>query len=114
MKIGNNGDQAAQAAELRNGAEAGKTKAGGAAAAPSPRVTVTESTKVELSSGASSLSSASNDEGVYDAEKVARVQEAIANGTYVISPEGIASKLIANARELLDRVGNGNGNGNQG
>jgi negative regulator of flagellin synthesis FlgM len=107
MKIGNNADQAAQAAELRSSADTGKTKAGSAAAG-SPRVTVTESTTVELSSGASALSSANNDDGVYDAEKVARVREAIANGTYVISPEGIASKLISNARELLDRVGSGN------
>jgi negative regulator of flagellin synthesis FlgM len=107
MKIGNNADQAAAAAEaLRKAADTGKAKSG-AAADSSPLVTVTESTKVELSAGASTAMSTSGQDGVFDADKVARMQEAIANGTYVISPEGIASKLIANARELLQNVGGG-------
>ena len=107
MKIGNSAEQAAQAAEaLRAAQDGGKAKAAGAASASAPLVSVTESTKVEISGAASAMSS-DKSESVFDAEKVARMQEAIANGTYVISPEGIASKLIANARELLQSVGGG-------
>jgi negative regulator of flagellin synthesis FlgM len=112
MKIGNSADQAAAAAEaLRTASDTGKTKAGGAAAAgSSPMVTITESTKVELSGTAAALAIGDTD-GVFDADKVARVQDAIANGSYVISPQAIASKLIANARELLQGSSSSDDNG---
>lgn len=109
MKIGNSADQTAEA--LRAAATSSSTgKAGSSSAAGAPVVTVEESTKVQLSGAASDLSAASGNDA-FDAEKVARMQQAIADGTYVISPDGIASKLIANARELLDAAGSRSSNG---
>jgi negative regulator of flagellin synthesis FlgM len=61
------------------------------------------STTVQLSSAATALLEGS--EGGFDAEKVKRVRDAIADGTYKINPEAIADKLIANAQELLGRGG---------
>lgn len=104
MKIGNSADQAELAAaavrsatesgKTRNGEEAATAKTGGAPNA------VEDSAKVHLSASASLLSTPGGGT-VFDSEKVARVQEAIANGTYVINPEAIASRLIANAKEVL-------------
>ncbi len=42
--------------------------------------------------------------GEFDADKVARVGQSIADGTFKINPEAIADKLIANAQELLTKV----------
>jgi negative regulator of flagellin synthesis FlgM len=39
----------------------------------------------------------------FDADKVQRVAQAIRDGRYPIDAEAIADKLIANARELLER-----------
>ena len=39
----------------------------------------------------------------FDAEKVARISQAIADGTFKINAEVIADKLIANAQELLTK-----------
>ncbi|PPE71739.1 flagellar biosynthesis anti-sigma factor FlgM [Caldimonas thermodepolymerans] len=61
-----------------------------------------ESATVKLSSTATSLLAATPE---FDAEKVAAIRQAIADGTYRIDPEAIADKLIANARELLNRPG---------
>lgn len=38
-----------------------------------------------------------------DLEKVEAVRQAIANKTYTVNPEAIAEKLLANAREMLQR-----------
>lgn len=59
---------------------------------------------VELSEVAASLRA----EGMtpeFDADKVARISQAIAEGNFQVNPGVIADKLIANARELLDRTG---------
>jgi negative regulator of flagellin synthesis FlgM len=65
--------------------------------------TVDASATVALSSTASSLlaGGASSD---FDADKVARVGDAITAGTFKINPEAIADKLISNAQELLTKV----------
>ena len=98
MKIGKN-DQAAElaAAALRT-QEGQKSKT--SEAASGTKAGAGDSASVKLSSTASMLSS-ENSQGVFDAERVARVQKAIAEGNYPITPEVIADKLIANARELL-------------
>ena len=64
---------------------------------------VDPSSTVALSSTASTLlsSGASAD---FDADKVAQISGAIANGTYKVNPEAIADKLISNAQELLGKV----------
>ena len=59
-------------------------------------------TQVELSAAAAALRSEPASE-VFDAEKVARISTAISEGRFQVNPGVIADKLIANARELLDR-----------
>ena len=63
------------------------------------------SATVKLSDAATSLlSTASGDETEsFDAEKVQRIAQAIREGRFQINPEKIADRLLANAREVLDR-----------
>ena len=61
------------------------------------------SVTVELSSAASNLM-AGGSSAEFDADKVARIEQAIADGSFQIRPDAIADKLIANARELLGKV----------
>jgi len=68
-------------------------KGGTAAAAPEA------SAKVALSPAASLLVNESNAD--FDAAKVARIAQAIRDGKFKINAEGIADKLIGNAKELL-------------
>lgn len=105
MKIGNPADKpvalpvagthaaAAEAAKSAAAAPAAASTAGGSDA----------SAKVELSSTASTLLSGGTT-GEFDADKVARVSQAIAGGTFKVNAETIADKLIANAQELLTKV----------
>jgi negative regulator of flagellin synthesis FlgM len=57
------------------------------------------SAKVELSGAATPLVTDSNAD--FDAEKVARIAQAIRDGKFEVNAEAIADKLIANAQELL-------------
>lgn len=106
MKIGNLAERLASAAGTASAAgvrgtqdAAGQAKgtqpATQGAAAPGGSATV------QLSSAATALLEGS--EGGFDAEKVKRVRDSIADGTYKINPEAIADKLIANAQELLGK-----------
>ena len=61
------------------------------------------SAKVELSSAAAGLISGGTS-AEFDADKVARMADAIAGGTFKINADAIADKLIANAQELLVKV----------
>lgn len=65
---------------------------------------VESSAKVQLSPAASQLSTASA-EGVFDAEKVKRISDAIRDGKFEINADAIADKLISNAQELLGKAG---------
>ncbi|MBP6899610.1 MAG: flagellar biosynthesis anti-sigma factor FlgM [Burkholderiaceae bacterium] len=78
--------------ERRAGSAASSTAAGEASA------------KVELSATAAQLK-ADGAEGVFDAEKVKRISDAIRDGKFEINADAIADKLINNARELLGNVG---------
>ena len=61
---------------------------------------------VSLSSAARSLSSgAAASDGDYDADKVNAMKQAIDNGTYKVDHGAIADKLLANARDVLRKVG---------
>lgn len=60
------------------------------------------SAKVALSSAATL--GAESAEGSFDAEKVARIAQAIRDGKFEINAEAIADKLIANAQELLGKT----------
>jgi negative regulator of flagellin synthesis FlgM len=61
---------------------------------------VEPSAKVQLSPAATLLA-AQGDTGDFDAEKVARIAQAIRNGDFHVNAEAIADKLIDNTRELI-------------
>jgi negative regulator of flagellin synthesis FlgM len=101
MKIGNPADNPlalAQAGGQTAAADAAKTQAPVAPAGPAPD----PSAKVALSSTAATLL-AGGTSADFDAEKVARMSQAIEDGTFKVNPEAIADKLIANAQELLSK-----------
>jgi negative regulator of flagellin synthesis FlgM len=85
----------------------GRTDSGGAsqktttAAAPAA---AEPSAQVEISSTATSLMSTQGSSPEFDAEKVARISQAIADGSFTVNPEAIADKLLANAQELLTKA----------
>ena len=101
MKIGHPADKPAAAAgatAVADAAKAGQAQASAAtagAADPSATVALSSTAATLLSGGAS---------GEFDAEKVARMSEAIASGSFKVNAEAIADKLIANAQELLVKV----------
>jgi len=106
MKIGTpeSVNPAAATSTARTGESAAKPaahKADGPAAAAGPD----ESAQVKLSSTATGLldktATSSSD---FDADKVARIQQAMANGTFKVDAGAIADKLISNAQELLGKV----------
>ena len=103
MKIGNPADKpvVTPVTTARSGAtESAKT--GTAAATPSSAPAAEASAQVELSSTAATL--LSDDGGApaeFDAQKVARIAQAIAEGKFKVNADAIANKLIANAQELL-------------
>jgi negative regulator of flagellin synthesis FlgM len=62
-------------------------------------------TTVDISNTAATLMSGVNGSASdFDAEKVARISQAIADGTFKVNPDAIADKLIANAQELLGKA----------
>jgi negative regulator of flagellin synthesis FlgM len=77
-------------------------KSASSPAAPGSSTDPEPSAKVELSAAASVIASGLAD-GSFDAQKVERLARAIRDGQYRIDPHAIADKLLANARELLDR-----------
>ena len=101
MKIGNNADTHA-AATVTTGAPAAQASAPATHAGAIP-AQADASAKIELSSAASTLLSTATS-GEFDAEKVARIAQAIEDGTFKINPEAIADKLIANAQEALNKI----------
>ena len=107
MKIGNPeaavgvGAVRAQDTAPKNAAE---TKAAGASVA-NAGAGADASAQVQLSAAASSLLGAAPADADFDADKVARISQAIASGSYKVNAEVIADRLIANAQELLGKVG---------
>ncbi|WP_298832747.1 flagellar biosynthesis anti-sigma factor FlgM [uncultured Piscinibacter sp.] len=81
---------------------AGAPAKSAAAAQPGAAGAADPSAKVELS-GAVDLM-AGKGTADFDAEKVERMSESIADGSYKVNAELIADKLIANAQELLGKV----------
>ena len=103
MKIGNSVESAAASVPTGRTAPADADKS-----TPSVSGPAAASTQVELSSTAATLragaangtTQASAD---FDAEKVNRISQSIADGSFTVNPEAIADKLIANAQELLSK-----------
>ena len=81
----------------------GERKAG-ATAPPAANIAVEPSAQVALSPTVAQLVAGGTD-GVFDTEKVRRISDAIRDGKFQVNPEAIADKLIANAQELLGKVG---------
>lgn len=105
MKIGNPADKPAPIAPASSQTTpaADAARGSGALAPVATPAAPDASAKVELSSTASTLL-AGGTSADFDAEKVARLSQAIADGTFKVNPEAIADKLIANAQELLVKV----------
>jgi negative regulator of flagellin synthesis FlgM len=101
MKIGHPADKPLPAPAVGTPAapDAAKTAPGHASAGAN----VDASATVALSSAASTLLS-TGAASEFDADKVARIASAIADGSFKINPHAIADKLIANAQELLSKV----------
>lgn len=100
MKIGNSADKAVNgAAPAASGDAVNAASTRGASKAGADGLSVQASARVTLSQVADDMAHGTS--GAFDAEKVARVKAAIADGSYKINAEAIADKLIANARELL-------------
>jgi negative regulator of flagellin synthesis FlgM len=98
MKIGN-----PEGKGPLNPAGPARTQAGEAGKTETTAPGVDASAKVELSEAATLIGdSASPSE--FDAAKVARIAQAITDGSYKINAEAIADKLIANAQELLGKT----------
>lgn len=101
MKIGNPADKRNIAA-TENGATPAKATAAAAQQAGVAGAASDPSAKVELSSAANLMAAGSSAD--FDTEKVERISQAIADGSYKVNAELIADKLIANAQELLGKV----------
>jgi negative regulator of flagellin synthesis FlgM len=97
MKIGNHAEHTAALAQATGQGAADSAKAAAAGAAPDA------SAKVELSSTAATLLSGGSSPE-FDADKVARISSAIADGSFKVNADVIADKLIANASELLGKT----------
>jgi len=100
MKIGNPADKPPLVPATTGRAapgEAGKTAATTPGAAEA-------SAQVEISNAAATMmSGVGGASAEFDAEKVARISQAISDGSFKVDPEAIADKLIANAQELLSK-----------
>ena len=99
MKIGNPADKRSvtptETAPAKSKDEAAKTASSAGAADPSAKVQLSDAA-TELRAGA--------DAAEFDAAKVERISQAIADGSYKVNADVIADKLIANAQEVLGKV----------
>ncbi len=101
MKIGHPADHTVLAPSS-GAANAAATEAASAVSTPSVLPAIADpSIKVELSNAASLMGASGAPE--FDAAKVARIAQSIADGSFKVNPDVIADRLIANAQELLSK-----------
>ena len=82
-------------------------KAGQGPAATASQAASSAGVAVTVSTRARALEQANRGESAdVDMAKVEAVRTAIEQGTYVVNPEVIADKLLANAQEMLNRTHN--------
>jgi negative regulator of flagellin synthesis FlgM len=99
MKIGNPADKTSGVGPV----SPTRTQPGEAKAQEAAAKNTDPSAKVELSNTAATLlSGGANSE--FDADKVARIAQAISDGKFEINAEKIADRLIANAHEVLGKA----------
>lgn len=108
MKIGQPSDNSMQ---IHSGSTAASQKAGqGASASAAATSNASQGTRsagvaVTVSTLARGLEKTGRgDVADIDTQKVASIRSAIEQGTYVVNPEAIADKLLANAQEMLNRT----------
>jgi negative regulator of flagellin synthesis FlgM len=100
MKIGNPADKPTGPATVGPA----RTQPGETAKAQEAAAKTTDpSAKVELSNTAASLLSGGTS-SEFDADKVARIAQAISDGKFEIDAGKIADRLIANANEVLGKA----------
>ena len=100
MKIGQSSDHSIAIAQ-GNTSSAAKA---GPEAATARTERKTPSVDVKVSSLARGLDKAASAEPEVDVEKVNAIRQAIADKTYTVNPQAIAEKLLASAREMLQRT----------
>jgi negative regulator of flagellin synthesis FlgM len=99
MKIGNSVESTAAPTPTGRAAPADADKSIKSASGPAEA-----SMQVELSSTAATLRAGTAQASAdFDAEKVDRISQSIADGSFTVNPEAIADKLISNAQELLSK-----------
>ena len=101
MKIGNPADKAVTGTTTPAKTEGASTPTRTPGKAEGLDGGVEASAKVSLSPMADTMMT--GNDPTFDAAKVERVKQAIADGTYKVNHEAIADKLIANAQEVLGR-----------
>lgn len=99
MKIGQKPELPAAAAAVAK--QAARTTGPAAEEASKGAQVATSSAGVSFSHSAKALDSAGRAATDFDADRVKAMRDAIANGTFSVSAEAIADKLLANTGEIL-------------
>lgn len=99
MKIGQKPELPAAAAAASK--QAAKTTGPAAEETSRSAQVAASSAGVSFSSSAKALGPAGRATTEFDADRVKAMREAIANGTFSVSAEAIADKLLANTGEIL-------------
>lgn len=112
MKIGQTPEnsipvQQGNTASAQKAAQNAPSTASSAASTAAAQGARSSGVAVTVSTLARGLEKTSRSEGAsIDTQKVATIKAAIQNGSFVVNPEAIADKLLANAQEMLNRTTN--------
>lgn len=108
MKIGQQPDikpVSTQPVAPTSGPQVGQAASSSGAVRGERKAPVSSGVGVTVSESARTLEAAAADSGAeVDTEKVNAMRQAIENNTFLVNPEAIADKLLANAREMLQRT----------